>query len=92
MTLRCLIFGHRRSRSRATFDEKHQHWLSDCRRCHIMLVRDADGKWRPAPPPPQTLEPISREEPVEAPEQQPREVSSHSAADEARSLVAAHAA
>ena len=61
MTLRCLIFGHRRSRSRATFDEKHQRWFSDCRRCHILLVREPDGAWHPAPSPPERLEPISRE-------------------------------
>jgi hypothetical protein len=91
MTLRCLIFGHRRSRSRATFDEKHQHWLSDCRRCHILLVREPDGKWRPAPPPPEMLEPISRGAPADT-EQPPQEARPDHAADEARSLTAAHAA
>ena len=59
MTLRCLIFGHRRSRSRATFDDKHQHWISDCKRCHVLLLRGADGTWRPAPPQPEKLEPIA---------------------------------
>jgi hypothetical protein len=91
MTLRCLIFGHRRSRSRATFDEKHHHWLSDCRRCHILLVREADGRWRPAPPPPKTLEPISRGDDVEL---QPRvhEIPAGSEATETRNLTAANAA
>jgi hypothetical protein len=60
MTLRCLIFGHRRSRSRATFDDKHQYWLSECKRCHLLLVREAGGRWIPAPPQPEKLEPIER--------------------------------
>jgi hypothetical protein len=61
MTLRCLILGHRRSRSRATFDDKHQRWFSDCKRCHVLLVREPDGTWHPAPPQPERLEPIHRE-------------------------------
>lgn len=67
MTLRCLIFGHRRSRSRATFDDKHQHWISDCKRCHVLLVREAEGVWKPAPPQPEKLEPIERAEQAEEP-------------------------
>ena len=61
MTLRCLMFGHRRSRSRATFDEKHKHWMTECKRCHILLVRGPDGKWRPLPPQPTKLVPIEPE-------------------------------
>ena len=45
MTLRCLLFGHVRSRSRATFDEKRQRWISECRRCRIPMMRDEDGTW-----------------------------------------------
>lgn len=60
MTLRCHLFGHLRSRSHATFDEKHGHWLSECKRCHMLLVRDPEGKWRPLPPPPGRLVPIER--------------------------------
>lgn len=59
MSLRCHFFGHRRSRSRATFDEKHQHWISECKRCCTPLVRQADGTWEPAPPAPDgKLEPV----------------------------------
>ena len=47
MTLRCVLSGHRRSRSRATFDEKRGQWISQCKRCHAMLVREADGTWQP---------------------------------------------
>jgi hypothetical protein len=45
MTLRCLLFGHIRSRSRATFDEKRQRWISECRRCRIPMIRETDGTW-----------------------------------------------
>jgi hypothetical protein len=68
MTLRCHFFDHRRSASRATFDDKHQYWISDCKRCHILLMREADGKWRPLPRQPDRLEPITREQPVAADE------------------------
>lgn len=59
MSLRCHFFGHRRSRSRATFDEKHQHWISECKRCCTPLVRQPDGTWEAAPPAPDgKLEPV----------------------------------
>ena len=61
MTLRCLLFGHRRSRSRATIDEKNGRWLSECKRCHMQLAREGDGKWLAVPPPPGRLVPIDRE-------------------------------
>ena len=62
MTLRCLLFGHRRSRSRATFDEKRQVWVSECKRCITPLERDPDGKWVPASPlaTDTKLEPVER--------------------------------
>jgi hypothetical protein len=60
MAIRCHLFGHRRSASRAAFDDKHQRWFSDCKRCHVLLVREPDGKWRPAPLPPRKLETIRR--------------------------------
>ena len=47
MTLRCLFFGHLRSRSRATIDEKNGRWLSECKRCRAQLARHDDGKWLP---------------------------------------------
>ena len=47
MTLRRLLFGHLRSRSRATIDEKNGRWLSECKRCHAQLARHDDGKWLP---------------------------------------------
>jgi hypothetical protein len=40
------MFGHVRSRSRATFDEKRQRWISECRRCRVPMMRDEDGTWR----------------------------------------------
>jgi len=39
------MFGHLRSRSRATFDEKRQRWISECRRCRIPMLREEDGTW-----------------------------------------------
>ena len=50
MTLRCILFGHLRSRSRASFDDKNNRWLSPCKRCRTLLVREAPGRWRPLPP------------------------------------------
>ena len=55
MSLVCSLMGHRRSRSRATFDDKRQQWVSDCRRCATILVRESDGRWVPAPPTPDKL-------------------------------------
>lgn len=52
MTLRCLLFGHLRSRSRATLDEKRGRWISECRRCRIPMERETDGTWHVAPPAP----------------------------------------
>lgn len=60
MSLVCRLMGHRRSRSRATFDDKRQQWVSDCRRCATILVRERDGRWVPAPPAPDKLLPIER--------------------------------
>lgn len=60
MSLVCSLMGHRRSRSRATFDDKRQQWVSDCRRCATILVRERDGRWVPAPPAPDKLLPIER--------------------------------
>jgi hypothetical protein len=42
----CWIIGHRRSRSRAWFDESLGLWRSFCRRCGTPLTRGKDGKWR----------------------------------------------
>ena len=42
----CWILGHRRSRSRAYFDESLGLWRSFCRRCSTPLLRGKDGKWR----------------------------------------------
>lgn len=68
MTLRCILFGHRRSRSRATFDEKHGRWISECRRCRVPLERESDGIWRIAPPVPAgKLVPIRAESAASAP-------------------------
>lgn len=50
MTLRCILFGHLRSRSRAAFDDKNNRWLSPCKRCRTLLVREAPGRWRPLLP------------------------------------------
>lgn len=58
MSLVCQFLGHRRSRSRATFDEKRQQWVSDCRRCATILARERDGRWVPVPPAPDRLVPI----------------------------------
>ena len=64
MTLRCILFGHLRSRSRASFDDKNNRWLSPCKRCRTLLVREAPGRWRPLPP--QSQAPVLAEpEPVE---------------------------
>lgn len=57
MTLRCIIFGHLRSRSRATYDDKNKRWISPCKRCRILLVREGPGQWRPLPPPPRDRNP-----------------------------------
>ena len=59
MTLRCLLLGHRRSRSCASFDEKHGHWISECKRCHVLLVREGQD-WRELPRPPDKLVPVER--------------------------------
>jgi hypothetical protein len=42
----CWIIGHRRSRSRAWFDESIGLWRSYCRRCGKPLLRESTGKWR----------------------------------------------
>lgn len=60
MSLVCQFLGHRRSRSRATFDEKRQQWVSDCRRCATILAREGDGRWVPVPRAPDKLTPVER--------------------------------
>jgi hypothetical protein len=65
MSLLCQLLGHRRSRSRATFDDKRQQWVSDCRRCATILLRESDGKWIPAPPAPDKLMPLDRKTEVQ---------------------------
>lgn len=60
MSLVCRFLGHRRSRSRATFDDKRQQWVSDCRRCATILVRGGDGRWVPVPRAPDKLTPVER--------------------------------
>jgi hypothetical protein len=42
----CWILGHRRSRSRAWFDDRLGLWRSYCRRCGTPLLREKEGKWR----------------------------------------------
>lgn len=64
MTLRCVLFGHRRSRSRATYDETRGRWISVCKRCHVMLEREDHRDWRPIAPPVGKLERIERDRPV----------------------------
>lgn len=67
MTLTCLIFGHRRSRSWATFDEKHRHYLSACKRCCTPMIRGDDGTWRAVQPPRAgKLVPVERSESASA--------------------------
>ena len=51
MTLRCILLGHRRSRSCASYDEKHARWISECKRCHVMMVREGET-WRELSVPP----------------------------------------
>ena len=60
MTLRCLLLGHRRSRSCASYDEKHALWISECKRCHVLLIRERGGHWRELPTPPDKLMPVKR--------------------------------
>ena len=68
MTLRCHFFGHRRSRSRATYDEKRGRWITECKRCFVLLERQPDGTWNPVPSPAAgKLEPIEREPEDSAP-------------------------
>lgn len=68
MTLRCHLFGHRRSRSRATFDEKHGRWISECKRCFVPLVRAPNKTWHPAPEVSTgRLKPVEREPEQSAP-------------------------
>lgn len=59
MTLRCLLLGHRRSRSCASFDEKRGRWISECKRCHVLLVREGED-WREMPCPTVKLVPVER--------------------------------
>lgn len=73
MSLVCQFFGHRRSRSRATFDEKRQQWVSDCRRCATILARERDGRWVPVPPAPDKLMPIEPPKKGEAAHRDPSE-------------------
>lgn len=58
MTLRCHLLGHKRSHSRAAYDEKNACWFSECRRCHTLLIKEWHGSWHPAPPQPRRLVPL----------------------------------
>lgn len=58
MSLRCHLLGHKRSRSKATFDEKHACWFSECRRCQTMLAKEWHGDWHVVPVPPRQLSPL----------------------------------
>lgn len=49
MSLLCHVFDHKRSSSRASFDHVNQCWVSECKRCLAVLVRDGPGEWREAP-------------------------------------------
>jgi hypothetical protein len=55
MSLLCRVFHHKRSRSRASFDDVHECWVSECKRCFTVLVREGPGDWREAPPEPPRL-------------------------------------
>jgi hypothetical protein len=55
------MFGHVRSRSRATFDEKRQRWISECRRCRIPMMREEDGAWHKT-----EASPVGKLVPIEA--------------------------
>jgi len=46
MSLLCRLFDHKRSASRATFDDVDRRWISECKRCYAILVRDGPGEWR----------------------------------------------
>ena len=50
MTLRCHVLGHKRSRSRAFYDDRNACWLSDCKRCNTPLVREWYGEWHAGQP------------------------------------------
>jgi Prophage protein (DUF1660) len=49
MSLLCHLFGHKRSGSRAAFDDLHQCWVSDCKRCFTVLIREGPRNWNEAP-------------------------------------------
>lgn len=51
MTLRCILLGHLRSRSCASYDEKNARWISECKRCHVMMAREG-ATWRELSVPP----------------------------------------
>jgi len=44
----CLLLGHRRSKMRVRFSDQHQRWVGNCKRCNMLLVRDARGGWKSA--------------------------------------------
>jgi hypothetical protein len=46
--LPCLLLGHRRSKMRVRFSDQHQRWVGNCKRCNMLLVRDARGGWKSA--------------------------------------------
>jgi hypothetical protein len=37
----CLIFGHRRSRNDVRYDRAQSRWVSCCKRCSEMMIRDS---------------------------------------------------
>lgn len=59
MTLRCHVLGHKRSRSRAYYDDKNACWFSECKRCHKPLVREWHGEWHAMLPESHSLIPRS---------------------------------
>jgi hypothetical protein len=46
MSLLCHVFDHKRSSARASFDRVNRCWVSDCKRCCAILVRERPGEWR----------------------------------------------
>ena len=59
MTLRCHLLGHKRSLSRAYYDDQNACWLSDCKHCSTPLVREWHGAWHAAPRPVRKIAPVN---------------------------------
>jgi hypothetical protein len=45
MSLVCLLFGHRRSKSLGKYDYETGLIESVCRRCNVAMVRTRNGHW-----------------------------------------------